>query len=154
MHHRFQNEWQQDAFLRRAPPMTPTRPQFTGMQPAQHGLHRVSRSAADSSLACVQALKELHAEAAGRNEALVALESLTKESAAKQMRLVEAMQACQRLQSELEAAQVCRLSFKSPSPGRSVQSVAISLLGEGQMEAAGAGVQLLGVGSICGAGRA
>lgn len=57
-------------------------------------------------LACLQTLKELHAEAAGRNEALVALEGLTKESAARQERLREAMQACQHLQSELEAAQV------------------------------------------------
>ncbi len=53
-----------------------------------------------------QALREVHAEASGRNEALVALDSLTKEAAAKQARLVEAMQACQHLQSELEAAQV------------------------------------------------
>lgn len=53
-----------------------------------------------------QALREVHAEASGRNEALVALDSLTKETAAKQARLVEAMQACQHLQSELEAAQV------------------------------------------------
>ena len=63
----------------------------------------------------VQTLRELHAEAAGRNEALLALEALTQESGARQERLREAMQACQHLQSELEAAQVilrccaCRL---------------------------------------------
>ena len=57
-------------------------------------------------VARAQTLRELHAEAAGRNEALVALEALTKESGARQERLREAMQACQHLQSELEAAQV------------------------------------------------
>jgi hypothetical protein len=54
----------------------------------------------------VQTLRELHSEAAGRNEALVALEALTQESGVRQERLREAMQACQHLQSELEAAQV------------------------------------------------
>jgi hypothetical protein len=61
------------------------------------------------ALACLQTLRELHAEAAGRNEALLALEALTNEAGARQERLREAMQACQHLQSELEAAQVLLL---------------------------------------------
>ncbi len=67
-------------------------------------------------LARLQTLRELHAEAAGRNEALVALEALTGESGARQERLREAMQACQHLQSELEAAQVAPLLPRMHTP--------------------------------------
>lgn len=82
-------------------------------------------------LARLQTLRELHAEAAGRNEALVALEGVTREAGARQERLREAMQACQHLQSELEAAQVgprsssgCSLACVMPLVCASGQGIA------------------------------